>query len=205
MNKPMSTAAERNQEPILKVLKDFITYEDRRLLEVGSGTGQHAVYFAPHFPQLEWHPTDVSGKLKGIKQWMHEAGVRNIQPPVRLEIGKDDFPKLKFDVVFTANTFHIMPWKEGKSLIKLLGHRLREGSRAIFYGPFKYDGQFTSPSNEAFDRQLKESDPTSGIRAFEDINKAMIKNGFELIDDIDMPANNQMLIYSRLKFVSERK
>ena len=205
MNKPMSPAAERNQEPILKVLKDFITYEDRRLLEVGSGTGQHAVYFAPHFPQLEWHPTDVSGKLKGIKQWMHEAGVRNIQPPVRLEIGKDDFPKLKFDVVFTANTFHIMPWKEGKSLIKLLGHRLREGSRAIFYGPFKYDGQFTSPSNEAFDRQLKESDPTSGIRAFEDINKAMIKNGFELIDDIDMPANNQMLVYSRLKFVSERK
>ena len=205
MNKTMSPAAERNQEPILKVLKDFITYEDRRLLEVGSGTGQHAVYFAPHFPQLEWHPTDVSGKLKGIKQWMHEAGVRNIQPPVRLEIGKDDFPKLKFDVVFTANTFHIMPWKEGKSLIKLLGHRLREGSRAIFYGPFKYDGQFTSPSNEAFDRQLKESDPTSGIRAFEDINKAMIKNGFELIDDIDMPANNQMLVYSRLKFVSERK
>jgi SAM-dependent methyltransferase len=205
MNKPMSPAAERNQEPILKVLKDFITYEDRRLLEVGSGTGQHAVYFAPHFPQLEWHPTDVSGKLKGIKQWMHEAGVRNIQPPVRLEIGKDDFPKLKFDVVFTANTFHIMPWKEGKSLIKLLGHRLREGSRAIFYGPFKYDGQFTSPSNEAFDRQLKESDPTSGIRAFEDINKAMIKNGFELIDDIEMPANNRMLVYSRLKFVSERK
>lgn len=205
MNKPMSPAAERNQEPILKVLKDFITYEDRRLLEVGSGTGQHAVYFAPHFPQLEWHPTDVSGKLKGIKQWMHEAGVRNIQPPVRLEIGKDDFPKLKFDVVFTANTFHIMPWKEGKSLIKLLGHRLREGSRAIFYGPFKYDGQFTSPSNEAFDRQLKESDPTSGIRSFEDINKAMIKNGFELIDDIEMPANNRMLVYSRLKFVSERK
>jgi SAM-dependent methyltransferase len=205
MNKPMSPAAERNQEPILKVLKDFITYEDRRLLEVGSGTGQHAVYFATHFPQLEWHPTDVSGKLKGIKQWMHEAGVRNIQPPVRLEIGKDDFPKLKFDVVFTANTFHIMPWKEGKSLIKLLGHRLREGSRAIFYGPFKYDGQFTSPSNEAFDRQLKESDPTSGIRAFEDINKAMIKNGFELIDDIEMPANNRMLVYSRLKFVSERK
>jgi SAM-dependent methyltransferase len=205
MNKPMSPAAERNQEPILKVLKDFITYEDRRLLEVGSGTGQHAVYFAPHFPQLEWHPTDVSGKLKGIKQWMHEAGVRNIQPPVRLEIGKDDFPKLKFDVVFTANTFHIMPWKEGKSLIKLLGHRLREGSRAIFYGPFKYDGQFTSPSNEAFDRQLKESDPASGIRSFEDINKAMIKNGFELIDDIEMPANNRMLVYSRLKFVSERK
>lgn len=204
MNKPTSDACDRNREPILKVLQDFITRDDRRLLEIGSGTGQHAVYFAPHFPQLEWHPTDVSEKLKGIKLWMHEAGTPNIQPPVRLEVGKDDFPKVKFDVVFTANTFHIMHWKEGKSLIKLLGHRLREGSRAIFYGPFKYEGQFTSPSNEAFDRNLKQSDPLSGIRSFEDVNNAMIKNGFELIADVDMPANNQMLIYSRLKFVSER-
>jgi SAM-dependent methyltransferase len=204
MNKPTSDACDRNREPILKVLQDFITRDDRRLLEIGSGTGQHAVYFAPHFPQLEWHPTDTSDKLKGIKLWMHEAGAPNIQPPVRLEVGKDDFPKVKFDVVFTANTFHIMHWKEGKSLIKLLGHRLREGSRAIFYGPFKYEGQFTSPSNEAFDRNLKQSDPLSGIRSFEDVNNAMIKNGFELVEDIDMPANNQMLIYSRLKFVSER-
>lgn len=204
MNKPTSDACDRNREPILKVLQDFITRDDRRLLEIGSGTGQHAVYLAPHFPQLAWYPTDVSGKLKGIKLWMHEAGTPNIQPPVRLEVGKDDFPKVKFDVVFTANTFHIMHWKEGKSLIKLLGHRLREGSRAIFYGPFKYEGQFTSPSNEAFDRNLKQSDPLSGIRSFEDVNNAMIKNGFELIADVDMPANNQMLIYSRLKFVSER-
>ncbi len=204
MNKPISDACDRNREPILKVLQDFITRDDRRLLEIGSGTGQHAVYFAPHFPQLEWYPTDVSGKLKGIKLWMHEAGTPNIQAPVRLEVGKDDFPKVKFDVVFTANTFHIMHWKEGKSLIKLLGHRLREGSRAIFYGPFKYEGEFTSPSNEAFDRNLKVSDPLSGIRSFEDVNNAMIKNGFELIADVDMPANNQMLIYSRLKFVSER-
>lgn len=205
MNKPMSPSCERNREPILKVLKDFITPNDRRLLEVGSGTGQHAVYFAPSFPYLEWHPTDKADTIKGIKHWMQEAHIPNIMAPVRLEIGKDDFPKLKFDVVFTANTFHIMHWKESKSFIKLLGHRLREGSRAIFYGPFKYSGEFTSPSNEAFDRQLKESDPLSGIRSFEDVNNAMIKNGFELIDDIEMPANNRILVYNRLKFVSERK
>nr|MBA2404498.1 DUF938 domain-containing protein [Bdellovibrionales bacterium] len=142
MNKPISPAGERNQEPILKVLKDFITMDDRRLLEVGAGTGQHAVFMAPYFPQVEWYPTDVAGKLKGINAWIDEARVPNIQRPVRLEIGKDDFPKLKFDIVFTANTFHIMHWKEAKSFIKLLGHRLREGSRAIFYGPFKYDGEF---------------------------------------------------------------
>jgi SAM-dependent methyltransferase len=204
MNKPTSPACERNSGPILEILKEFITQDDRRLLEVGSGTGQHAVYFAPHFPQLEWYPTDVTGKLKGINQWLYEARIPNIKPPVRFEVGKDDFPKLKFDVVFTANTFHIMHWKEGKSLIKLLGHRLREGSRAIFYGPFKYEGAFTSPSNEGFDRQLKESDPLSGIRSFEDVNNAMIKNGFKLLQDKEMPANNRMLIYSRLKFVSER-
>lgn len=200
MEKPFSPSCERNQDPILEILKENIHQEDRRLLEIGAGTGQHAIYFAPHFPQLEWFPTDLSNKLSVMKQWFHEAGVPNIQKPTALDVSKDDFPKVKFDVVFTANTFHIMHWKDCKAFMKLLGHRLREGSRAIFYGPFKYAGEFTSPSNAQFDQSLKASDPLTGIRAFEDVNANMIKNGFELVHDYEMPANNRMLVYSRLKF-----
>jgi cyclopropane fatty-acyl-phospholipid synthase-like methyltransferase len=204
MDKPFSPACERNRDPILKVLKDNILPSDRRLLEIGSGTGQHAVYFAPHFPQLEWFPTDLSGNIFGMKKWINEAHIPNLQQPTKLDVAKDDFPKLKFDVVFTANTLHIMHWKDCKSFMKLLGHRLREDSRAIFYGPFKYNGEFTSESNAEFDVSLRANDPLSGIRAFEDVNNNMSKNGFELVHDYEMPANNRMLVYNRLKFVKHK-
>ena len=202
MEKPFSPACERNQGPILEILKQTILPSDRRLLEVGAGTGQHAVFMAPHFPWLEWYPTDLSANLFGMKKWIDDARIPNLQKPIKLDVAKDDFPKLKFDVVLTANTMHIMHWKDCKSFMKLLGHRLREGSRAIIYGPFKYNGEFTSESNAAFDESLKERDPLSGIRAFEDVNSNMIKNGFELVKDYEMPSNNRCLVYRRLKFIN---
>jgi cyclopropane fatty-acyl-phospholipid synthase-like methyltransferase len=201
MEKPFSEACERNKGPILDVLLENIFPTDRRVLEIGSGTGQHAIYFASKFPQVEWYPTDLSSNMLGLNMNLNDARVKNIQKPVRLDVSKDDFPKVKFDVVFTANTLHIMHWKDCKSFMKLLGHRLREGSRAIFYGPFKYNGDFTSPSNAEFDLNLKERDPLSGIRSFEDIQSNMVKNGFELVEDYEMPANNRTLVYKRLKFV----
>lgn len=204
MSKPFSEACERNKYPILSVLQEVILPSDRRLLEIGAGTGQHAVFLAPEFPFLEWHPTDLSANIPGMTQWFKEAKIHNIQIPRKLDVKTDDFPKVKFDVVFTANTLHIMHWKDCKAFMKLLGHRLREGSRAIFYGPFKYNGEYTSPSNQEFDQTLKERDPLSGIRNFEDINSNMIKNGFELVQDYEMPANNRTLVYRRLKFISER-
>lgn len=204
MEKPYSAACEKNSGPILEVLRETILTSDRRLLEIGSGTGQHAVYLAPHFPQLEWHPSDLQVNIPGMTMWFQEARIQNIQRPVRLDVSKDDFPKVKFDVVYTANTLHIMHWKDCKSFMKLLGNRLREGSRAVFYGPFKYDGEFTSPSNADFDQMLKTRDPLSGIRAFEDVNANMVKNGFELVSDTDMPANNRTLVFQRLKFVKHR-
>lgn len=200
MKKPHSEACDRNKDPILEVLKDVVTRDDRRLLEIGTGTGQHAVYMAPHFPFMEWYPTDRGDALAGMKLWFNEARVQNIQAPARIEIGKDELPKLKFDLVFTANTFHIMHWKECKSLIKQMGGRLREGARVVIYGPFKYSGAFTSESNQRFDEELKARDPLMGIRSFEDVKNAMEKNGFELIEDLTMPANNQILIFRRLKF-----
>lgn len=200
MEKPYSAACERNKDPILHVLQQVIKPSDRRLLEVGSGTGQHAVYFAPHFPRLEWFPTDLSVNIPGMNLWFHEAKIPNIQKPVRLDVGKDDFPRLKFDVVFTANTFHIMHWKECKSFMKLLRNRLREGSRFLVYGPFKYEGKFTSESNANFDISLKERDPLMGIRAFEDVYSNMTKNGFDLLEDYEMPANNRILVFEKRRF-----
>jgi cyclopropane fatty-acyl-phospholipid synthase-like methyltransferase len=202
MNKPYSEACERNRQPILEVLQKVITTKDQRLLEVGTGTGQHAVYFAPRFPWMEWHPTDLTENIAGMSLWFSEAKIPSIQKPVRLDVSKDDFPKLKFDVVYTANTLHIMSWKSAKSFFKLLGNRLREGSRAIFYGPFKYNGEHTSESNAQFELSLKERDPESGIRNFEDVKRAMEKSGFYLVEDFAMPANNRTLVFQRLKHVA---
>lgn len=201
MTKPFSAACDRNKDPILGVLKEHITRDHKRVLEIGSGTGQHAVYFAANFPFLEWFPSDVKSQHAGMMEGFKEFKIPNIMPPLKFEIGKDEFPKLKFDVVFTANTLHIMHWKECKTLFKMLGHRLREGSLAMIYGPFNYNGEFTSESNREFDQTLKGRDPLSGIRSFEDVNNNMVKNGFELLEDHEMPANNRMLVYRRLKFV----
>lgn len=200
LEKPFSPACERNKEPILSVMKEIITKDDRRLLEIGSGTGQHAVYLSPHFPFMEWHPSDVHHNIPGMKKWFDEFKIPSIQAPHKIEVGKNELPKLKFDVVFTANTFHIMHWKECKSLMKMLGGRLREGSRVMIYGPFKYDGKFTSPSNEIFDQELRLGDPLSGIRSNEDVLNVMTKNGFALLQDYEMPSYNRFLVFNRLKF-----
>ncbi|MEC7275553.1 MAG: DUF938 domain-containing protein [Bdellovibrionota bacterium] len=197
MNKPFSPACERNKEPILSVLKEYGINEGR-LLEIGSGTGQHAVAFAGHFPKLHWVCSDVKENHAGIKEWLKEAKLSNIHGPETLKVGVDDFPdKRPFDFVFSANTLHIMSWKEDKALFKLLGKRLREPALVFFYGPFNYNGSFTSESNEQFDASLKERNPSSGIRNFEDVESALIKNGFKLIKDHEMPSNNRLLVFER--------
>jgi len=201
MEVPFSAACENNKAPILAVLQDHLMLATGRLLEIGSGTGQHAVYLSPFFPRLKWTMSDRGQNLGYLKKLAADAKIANLTPPLKIEIGVDDIAKFTFDVIFTANTFHIMHWKECKTLIKLAGHRLPENGKFIVYGPFNYDQKFTSPSNEAFDQSLREHDPLSGLRSFEDVNRAMIKNGFELIKDHEMPAHNRMLVYKRLKFV----
>jgi len=172
-------------------------------VEIGSGTGQHAVFFAPHFKNLQWVTTDIADKMQGIKMWLKEAKVPNVQGPLEYEIGKDEFPRQKYDAVFAANIFHALSWKNDKTLIKALGNRLRQGAKVLFYGAFNYNGRFTSQSNEDFDKALKAEDPQRGIRNFEDINKAMMKAGFELTKDFEMPFNNRILYFTRLEHVKE--
>lgn len=200
MEIPSSPAAERNKEPILKVLKELITPNYRHALEIGAGTGQHAVFFAPAFPHLDWTPSEKNESMAALNKVVQEARIRNLLPPKKMEVGTDDIPKKTYDVVYTANTFHIMTWKECKSLMKNLGGCLDEHGLVLIYGPFNYNGDFTSPSNKEFDEFLRARNPQSGIRSFEDVHKAMVKNGFELLKDYEMPANNRLLAFVRLKF-----
>ena len=193
-----SEAALRNQEPIFHVLKDYIGMSDGRLLEIGSGTAQHAIYIAEKLPNLHWVCSDQVENHANIKIRLQSAKLANIHGPEKLVVGEDDFPgKKPFDYVFTANTLHIMSWKLNKSLFKLLAKRLREGALAFFYGPFNYDNEYTSDSNKAFDEFLKSRDSLSGIRNFEDISRNMEKYGFKLLKDHEMPANNRLLVFRK--------
>ena len=199
MNKITSPSVARNKEAILEVLHEYLN-KAGRLLEVGSGTGEHAIFLGECFKHIQWVTSDVKENHNIIKEHLKSAQLSNVHGPEKLKIGFDDFPKSKFDYVFTANTLHIMSWKEDKSLFKLLGKRLRESALVFFYGPFNYDGQFTSDSNQDFDLWLKNRDEKSGIRNFEDIVQTMSKYGLMLLKDHEMPANNRILVFEKLKF-----
>lgn len=205
MEKAYSPSVARNRQPILDVISQYIGKDDR-VLEIGSGTGEHAVYFAGQLKETHWIASDRKENHPTIKAWLKEAKLKNLHGPEALCVGVDDFPgKKPFTHVFSANTLHIMSWKECKSLFKLCGKRLREGSLVLFYGPFNYEGKFTSESNELFNQSLKSRDEKSGIRDFEDIQKSMTKAGFKLLKDQEMPANNRLLIFERLSHQMSQK
>ena len=197
MEKQFNPSADRNKEAICEVLKIYTQPSFNKVIEIGSGTGQHAVYICSQLKFLTWQPTDLRENLENIKQWISDSSITNIKDPIRLNVGKDDFPKGRFDIAFTSNTLHIMSWKQNKAYFKLLGKRLRSGSKAMFYGPFNYDGQFISDGNRHLDLILKEQNESSGIRNFEDICSNMFKNGFELCSDHNMPANNRLLVFTK--------
>lgn len=199
MKEQRSPSTERNKKPILEVLKKYL-FGGTRLLEIGSGSGEHAIYFAEYFKKVQWITSDIEDNHNNICALLKEVKIKNVHGPELLQVGLDDFPKGTFNFVFTANTLHIMSWKENKTLFKLLGKRLKEGSLVFFYGPFNYEKKFTSPSNEDFDQWLKSRDVKSGIRNFEDIIQNMETAGFKLLQDHEMPANNRLLVLERLAF-----
>ncbi|MBT7611244.1 MAG: DUF938 domain-containing protein [Bacteriovoracaceae bacterium] len=202
MQKISAPSVERNRKPIRDVLEKYLQ-RSGKLLEISSGTGEHAIYFGNEFKQIQWVTSELRENHPIIKSYLKEAKLSNIHGPEKLKIGEDDFPKSKFDYVFTANSIHIMSWKENKSLFKLLGKRLREGALVFIYGPFNYKGEFTSDSNEKFNEWLKNKDPKSAIRNMEDVVLGMNKNGLKLLNDHEMPANNRLLVFERMKFLSD--
>ena len=197
MPKPFSPSSERNRDPILELLKQHFA-DRRRVLEVGSGTGQHAVYFAAAMPQLRWQCSDRTNYLPGIRQWLGEEALPNTPEPIALD-ANDDWSQLsqRFDAVFTANTLHIMSWSEVQRVFAQLPLILQDDAKLAIYGPFNYGGQFTSASNADFDAGLKAEKPWRGIRDFEAVNALAEGIGFTLIADHAMPANNRCLIWQR--------
>ena len=196
MEKPCAPACERNREPILEVLRDH--FGDRRaVLEIGSGTGQHAIFFAAHLPHLLWQTSDRAENLSGIKAWLDEADLPNTPPALELDV-TGAWPARRYDAVFSANTLHIMPWTVVERLFAGLADVLADQAKVAIYGPFNYGGHFTSQSNAAFDRRLKENAPHQGIRDFESVNELAEMSGLELVEDRAMPSNNRCVVWHRI-------
>ena len=192
--KPYSEACERNREPILAVLARVFA-DRRRVLEIGSGTGQHAVAFAAAMPQLAWQPSDVRAHLDGIRAWTEDAGLANLREPISLDVNVDPWPVAAFDAVFSANTAHIMSAPEAERLLARAARALEQGGVFALYGPFNYAGRYTSESNQRFDASLRARDPASGIRDFEWVDSRARREGFLLLEDNAMPANNRLLVW----------
>ena len=197
MNKPYAEACDRNKAPILAVIE--LLFEDSKsVLEIGSGTGQHAVFFAEKLPHLIWHTSDVKENHADIKAWLQDAKLSNLQGPLTLNVTQTEWPEVKVDAVFSANTAHIMNWDAVEKLFAGAGRLLPEGGKFVLYGPFNYQNQYTSDSNANFDLWLKARDPQSGIRNFEGLDNLAKSAGMEFRQDYEMPANNRILYWQKV-------
>ena len=194
-NKPFAPACERNREPILELLRGHLA-DRRRVLEIGSGTGQHAVHVAAALPHLVWQCADRAPYLPGIRLWLAEAALPNTPPPLTLDVN-GTWPSVRFDAVFSANTLHIMSAAEVETLFARLPEVLEDQAVLAIYGPFRYGGAHTSASNASFDASLRANDPASGIRDFETVNALAAGIGLRLVEDRAMPANNRGLVWRR--------
>jgi SAM-dependent methyltransferase len=192
MEKPFSQSCENNKEPILRVLKEAFG-EAALVLEIGSGTGQHAVHFARNLPHLIWQPSDLPDNIPGMKLWFDEAKLPNIKEPVVLNVSDAMWPVGEADAIFSANTLHIMAKSKDECMFDGMEPVLRNGGTLCIYGPFNYEGKYTSESNEKFDAWLRGQNPQSAIRDFEWVNSLAEKIGLKLVNDHEMPANNRLL------------
>jgi cyclopropane fatty-acyl-phospholipid synthase-like methyltransferase len=193
---PFSAACERNKDPILGVLR--AAFADRaEVLEIGSGTGQHAQYFAEQLTHLTWHPTEQLAYLQDLTARVKRAQIRNLRPPTLLDVRQSVWPLRSVDAVFTANTLHIMSWPEVQSLFRGVGQVLAPGGMLSVYGAFRYEGRYTSDSNQNFDLTLKARDPASGLRDIEAVTALAAQYGMSLRADHDLPAFNRLLLFAK--------
>ncbi|HEX22711.1 MAG TPA: DUF938 domain-containing protein [Chromatiales bacterium] len=194
--KPFAESCEQNKHPILTVLREEFA-QASEILEIGSGTGQHAVFFAHALPHLHWQTSDCSENHPGILAWLSEDGGSNVHLPLALDVNYDPWPRHLYDGIFSANTVHIMAWTEVEKLFAGVGQVLAPGGRFCLYGPFNRDGKFTSESNARFDVWLKQRDPKSGIRDRAELDGLARKQGLQRVADHEMPANNRILVWRR--------
>ncbi len=195
--KPFSESSEQNKRVILEAIDPLLT-DCRQVLEVASGTGQHAVYFAEQMPQLIWQPSDLEMCLPGIQQWIADSELQNILPPFKLDVAcSEDWPEQDYDAIYSANSFHIMSADGVEAFFEHVAGHVKQRGLITVYGPFNYDGAFTSDSNARFDQWLKQRDAASGIKDFEWCNQLAEQAGFTLLHDIEMPHNNRTLCWQK--------
>jgi len=195
-HKPYSESCDQNRDPIFEVIQPLLK-ASKKVLEVGSGTGQHAVYFAKKMPHLIWQTSDQQSYHEGIKLWLADAQLDNTPTPIALNVSSDTWPDEQFDVVFSANAVHIMGWDNVVDFFANAPKLLNSGGLFILYGPFNYNQQYTSESNARFDIWLKQRDPQSGIRDFEALDKLANNAGMKIKEDYALPANNRILVWEK--------
>lgn len=197
MSKATWPAPERNKAPILEVLRRVLP-EAGTLLELASGSGQHAAYFAENLPALRYLPSDVDPEnLASIRAWVHEARLSNLAEPLELDVTRESWGVGQVEAIFNANMIHIAPWECAIGLISGASRHLRAGGVLVLYGPFRIAGEHTSPSNAAFDEGLRARDPRWGVRDLEAVVALAEKAGLRFVERVAMPANNQTLVFTR--------
>jgi cyclopropane fatty-acyl-phospholipid synthase-like methyltransferase len=197
-----SEACERNKGPILEVLRIELA-ASHRVLEIGSGTGQHAVHFAAHLPHLTWQPSELHENLPQLVERIRSMGTANLAAPITLDVRDEPWPNVPADAIFSANTLHIMSWADVQQFFRgvgdVLGRAAAGGNDAVLcvYGPFRYEGRYRSDSDSEFDAYLRARDRRSGIRDFEALERLAHAQCLELVADHAMPANNRTLVWRR--------
>lgn len=200
-----AAAFHRNHQPIWAVLQRLLAGKSGDVVEAGSGTGQHVVYFASHTPDITWWPSDLNEQhLKSINAWRGRSGLPNIRTPLRIDLSDPAWcPEMKGGgpgpllAVFCANVVHIAPWRVAEGLFAGAGRYLGADGRLVLYGPFKRDGKHTAMSNAIFDTSLRDSNPEWGVRDIADLEKLAAGAGLALIETVEMPANNLILVFGR--------
>jgi cyclopropane fatty-acyl-phospholipid synthase-like methyltransferase len=196
MEKPFAPSAERNKQAILEALRDSLG-QVHRVLEIGSGTGQHAVHIAQSLDHLEWQSSELEERIEGVRAWTSEAALANLPAPIVIDVNSDDWRCPPVQAVFSANTVHYMPWASVAFLFRGVAKLLDNDGVFLLYGPFNYDGEYVSDGNRQLDIWLAQQNPEYAIRDIEKIIAVAGEHGFELREDCPMPANNRLLIWRR--------
>lgn len=198
MAKGFAPAAERNRQPILEVLSRVLPGSGL-VLEIASGTGQHAVFFSKHLPSLRWQPSDPApDALQSIQSWVDEEHRDNLLRPIELDVRWPTWPAADVAAMLCINMIHISPWEATEALFGGAQTLLATGAPLITYGPYRLHGEHTAPSNAAFDQSLKSRNPRWGVRDIDDLTALAERTGFELLERVDMPANNMTLVWTRV-------
>ena len=195
-SKPYAPSCDRNKDAILAVLIRYLS-DVSEILEIGSGTGQHAVHMGEHMPKLRWQTSELPEHHPGIRAWIHASGLTNVIEPLELDVNEAVWPIQSIQAIYTANTAHIMSWGSVEAMFRGVGRTLHSDGLLLIYGPFNYNGEFTSSGNRQLDEFIKSNDSASAIRDFEAVDELACANGLKLDADTEMPANNRLLVWRK--------